>query len=388
MTPLSSLHYIILLTVLSHIAFAGSRVTVSLYAIHLHASPFTIGLLMALYAFLPALLSIAVGRLIDRIGVRVPMVVGSLLMVLGTFAPVLLHGVNALYFASALIGTGFMVMSVGGYQVVGELSSAEQRPTHFSLLALGFSVSGFSGPMVAGFAIDHLGHMQSFLILAAFAFTPAIALGVNRVSLPRPHGHVERPSESAIIDLLRNRDLRRIYIAVALFSVAWDVYIFAVPVYGYRIGLSASQIGLIMGSFAAATFTIRLAMPFIVRHVKPWRLMMVSSLVAAMSYFLIPLAANALILMALLFLLGLGLGAPQPVVLSLLHESAPHGRGGEAVGVRILLINMSQTVMPLVFGALGAALGIMPVFWLTALCLTTGGWLAHKRAFVEHKPMS
>ena len=387
MTPLSSLHYIILLTVLSHIAFAGSRVTVSLYAIHLHASPFTIGLLMALYAFLPALLSISVGRLIDRIGVRVPMMVGSLLMVMGALAPVLSHSVNALYVASALIGTGFMVISVGGYQVIGKLSTAAQRPTDFSLLALGFSVGGFSGPMIAGFAIDHLGHTQSFLILAAFAFTPAIALGVNRVSLPRPHGHVERPSESAIIDLLRNRDLRRIYIAVALFSVAWDVYIFAVPVYGYSIGLSASQIGVIMGSFAAATFAIRLAMPFIARHVKPWPLMMVSSLVAATSYFLIPLAANALILMALLFLLGLGLGAPQPVVLSLLHESAPHGRGGEAVGVRILLINMSQTVMPLVFGALGAAFGIMPVFWLTALCLTTGGWLAHKRAFVEHKPM-
>lgn len=386
--PLSSLHYIILLTVLSHIAFAGSRVTVSLYAIHLHASPFTIGLLMALYAFLPALLSISVGRLIDRIGVRVPMIVGSLLMVFGTLAPVLLNGINALYFASALIGTGFMVIGVGGYQVVGEQSTAEQRPAHFSLLALGFSVSGFSGPMIAGFAIDHLGHAQSFLMLAAFAFTPAIVLAVNRVRLPRPHGHAERPSESAVMDLLRNSDLRRIYIAVALFSVAWDVYIFAIPVYGYGIGLSASQIGLIMGSFAAATFAIRLAVPFIARNVKPWPLMMASSLVAAASYFLIPLAANALILMALLFLLGLGLGAPQPVVLSLLHETAPPGRGGEAVGVRILLINLSQTVMPLVFGALGAALGIVPVFWLTALCLTAGGWLAHKRAFVDHKPMS
>jgi MFS family permease len=142
-----------------------------------------------------------------------------------------------------------------------------------------------------------------------------------------------------------------------------------------------------MGSFAAATFTIRLAMPIIAHHIKPWSLMMVSSLVAAASYFLIPLASNALILMALLFLLGLGLGAPQPIVLSLLHESAPPGRGGEAVGVRILLINLSQTVMPLVFGALGAALGIMPVFWLTAFCLTTGGWLAHKRAFAEIKPV-
>lgn len=307
------------------------------------------------------------------------MIGGSLLAVLGAFVPFLWNDLGSLYFASALIGTGFMVIGVGVYQVVGELSTPEQRPTHFSLLSLGFSLGGFAGPMAAGFAIDNAGHAQTFLIFAAFALVPAIALAINAVPLPRPHGHVERPSEAAVLDLLRNRELRRIYIAVALFSVAWDVFNFAIPLYGSHIGLSASQIGVIMGSFAAATFVIRFAVPFIARRIKPWTLMMISSLIAATSYFLVPFTANVAMLTALLFLLGLGLGAPQPVVLSLLHDSAPPGRGGEAVGVRILLINASQTVMPLLFGAVGSALGIMPVFWATAICLAVGGWLARRR---------
>ena len=376
---MSRLHYIVLLTILSHIAYTGSRVTVSLFAIHLHASAFTVGLLMALYAFFPALFSITAGRLTDRIGVRGPMIGGSLLAVLGAFVPFLWNDLGSLYFTSALIGTGFMVIGVGVYQVVGELSTPEQRPTHFSLLSLGFSLGGFTGPMAAGFAIDNANHAQTFLIFAAFALVPAVALAINPVPLPRPHGHVERPSEAAVLDLLRNRELRRIYIAVALFSVAWDVFNFAIPLYGSHIGLSASQIGVIMGSFAAATFVIRFAVPFIARRIKPWTLMMISSLIAATSYFLVPFTANVAMLTALLFLLGLGLGAPQPVVLSLLHDSAPPGRGSEAVGVRILLINASQTVMPLLFGAVGTALGIMPVFWATAICLAVGGWLARRR---------
>ena len=58
----------IVLTVLTHVAFVVSRVTIALYGIHLGATPLTVGVLMSLYAFLPMLLAVYVGRLIDRIG--------------------------------------------------------------------------------------------------------------------------------------------------------------------------------------------------------------------------------------------------------------------------------------------------------------------------------
>jgi len=43
----------------------------------------------------------------------------------------------------------------------------------------------------------------------------------------------------------------------------------------------------------------------------------------------------------------------QPMVMSLLHNTTPAGRVGEAIGVRMSLVNMSQIAMPLLFGALG-----------------------------------
>ena len=60
---------VILLTVLSHTGFVGSRMVVSLYALNQQASPFTVGALLSLYALLPMLLAVAAGRLIDRVGV-------------------------------------------------------------------------------------------------------------------------------------------------------------------------------------------------------------------------------------------------------------------------------------------------------------------------------
>jgi hypothetical protein len=64
--------------------------------------------------------------------------------------------------------------------------------------------------------------------------------------------------------------------------------------------------------------------------------------------------------------------------MSLLYTHAPPGRGGEAVAVRTLLINFSQAGMPLLFGALGAVLGMTPVFWTMGAVLAGSAWVLRK----------
>ena len=100
---------------------------------------------------------------------------------------------------------------------------------------------------------------------------------------------------------------------------------------------------------------------------------------AGIVYLLFPFAHAAPTLMALSFSLGLGLGMSQPMVMSLLHSHAPPGRMGEAAGVRMSLVQTMSVCVPLLFGALGATIGLTPVFWSVGVCLATGGWLT-KRA--------
>jgi len=78
------------------------------------------------------------------------------------------------------------------------------------------------------------------------------------------------------------------------------------------------------------------------------------------------------------FCLGLGLGSGQPMVMSLLHAHAPAGRIGEAVGVRMSLIQASSVAVPLLFGALGASVGLAPVFWSVGATLAAGGYLTRR----------
>jgi MFS family permease len=60
--------------------------------------------------------------------------------------------------------------------------------------------------------------------------------------------------------------------------------------------------------------------------------------------------------------MGIGLGASQPIVLSLLHNVSPPGRIGEVNGMRMTMISTSQWTMPLVFGSLSATTGLLPLF--------------------------
>jgi MFS family permease len=161
--------------------------------------------------------------------------------------------------------------------------------------------------------------------------------------------------------------------------MGWDLYTFVMPVYGSSIGLSASTIGVIMGTFAAATFAVRLAMPALSRHLKEWPMVIAAMAIAGVSYALFPLAKSVPPLMALSFLLGLGLGCAQPFIMSLLYAASPPGRQGEVIGVRTTMLNGSHTFLPLAMGALGAALGMGPVFWAMAAFLFSGAGFAWRR---------
>jgi MFS family permease len=374
-----SLYVLILFSVLNHSAYVGSRVAVSLFAIHLDASPLVVGTLMSLYGVLPMLFSVSVGRLSDRIGPRAPMLSGSILVVSGALLAFAFPGVTTLYFAAALIGTGFMTFQVTVQNIVGFIGKPERRPANFSKVAVGFSISAFLGPMLTGLAIDGLGYLPAFLFLALLPVATIVALAADKLPLPRLPSQGKRTGERRIAELLTHRDLRRVFMISGMQAMAWELFTFMMPVYGASIGLSASMIGVVMGCFAAATFSIRLALPYLTRRVTAWRLMSMALLTAGIVFALFPLAKTAAPLMALAFFLGVGLGSAQPMVMAMLHDVVPEGRTGEAVGIRSTVITTGQTVMPLLYGALGSVVGFPAVFWTVAVALAAGSRIARRR---------
>ena len=366
--------------VCAHVALAAARVTTSLYALSLQASEFTVGTLIALFAVFPMLLAVGMGRIIDRIGVYQPLRFGALIGSAGVLVAATVQSVAGLYVAAVLIGTGFMAIFIATQYAVGTLLEGEEKTAGFSQLAVGFSVSAFIGPMLAGFTIDHAGHSVAFLVCSLFTLLAfAIASGRTLQILP-VHQSTHSRARTSALQLLKNRELRGLYLVGITLAAAWDLFTFMVPVRGTQLGFSASIIGLILACFSVATFTVRMAMPLLLRHHHEWRILRITLSAAALCYVLLPFAQQPLTMAAAAFALGLALGSGQPNVLALLHSGAPAGRGAEAIAIRASLGNLSSVSLPLAYGAMGAVLGPFAVFWGLGALITLAIPVAARRA--------
>jgi MFS family permease len=368
---------IIAIAVLTHMAFVSARMTGSLYALANQASTFTVGVVLALFALVPMLIAVRAGRWLDAVGPWRPTVTGILLMLGGLILPAAFPYATAdvapLLVSAALVGTGATLAMLSVQQVVGERADPNHRAAAFSWLALGASISGFFGPVGSGILIDSFGHRVAFAVLVALVLLALALTWANRALLPARDGTVTGPEPLHPFELLKHTELRRVVIASALISMSWDLQTFMVPVHGTRVGLSASQIGFVLGSFSVATFSIRLAMPWLSRHFSEWQVLTYTLFSAAVAFVLFPFFSSLAPLLLVAFLLGLGLGAAQPNVMSLLHSRSPEGRVGEALGLRTTVMNSSHVVLPLVFGAFGSVLGATAMFWVMAGLVGTGG---------------
>lgn len=375
-----SIRFLVVLTVLVHLSFAGCRVIISLTAIHHGATPFIVGVVMSMLTVIAMLLAVRWGRWVDRVGVRGPMLAGAAAILAAMVLAWAVPRLETLFVVSPLAGSGFFLFHIAAGQAAAVIGRPEDRVRNFGLLALAFSTSGFLGPVLAGFAIDGIGHRGAMLALSTAALATVVALAARNVETPRhaPAAMAER-GERHIGDFLRIPGFRLVLIVSGALSMTWDLFAFVIPIHGSQIGLTASTIGIILGAFGAAVFVVRLVLPLVAHRVDEWRMLIGAMLLSGATLLAFPLVEGVPLLMALAFVLGVGLGGTQPLIMALLYEKAPAGRGAEVLSVRTWLINFSQTSAPLASGALAAALGMLPVFWAMGATLLVAGALAARR---------
>jgi len=368
-----AIYLIVLLCLLNHACFSGSRMVMSLYALELGASQFTIGVLMALYAICPLLFAIYAGRLADRLGPRGPMMAGTAGVGIAMLLPPLFPGLVTLYISALLIGSSFHFFFVSVHGTTGGVGGPENRARNYSLVSLGFSAAGLVGPFVSGLTIDHFGHLNAFLVLSAFTVTPFLLMWLKPGFLPKAAKATAGREQQRALDLWKMPKLRGAFIASGILSAAWDLFQFYFPIYGHSIGLSASVIGAVLAVFALATFVVRVLLPAWARRSSEAEILVYGIFISAFAFVLFPFFSNAWLLALVAFILGLGVGSGQPMSMSLIYALAPPGRSSEAAGLRVMVNNVAHLFIPLFFGSLGTAFGFVPVFLSNAAMLVAGG---------------
>jgi len=217
---------------------------------------------------------------------------------------------------------------------------------------------------------------------------PLLLLGLWTGWLPKtahvPLGREEK-AQHRVGDLLRNPPLRRALITAGIIETGLELYNLLLPIYGHRIGLSASEIGMILGTFGVALLLVRSLMAHLVTRSSEERVLAASLVLAAGVCLLFPFVTSFAALLAISFVLGLGLGCGSPLSMMLAYNRAPAGRSGEAMGLRQMVNKGTEILVPFVFGSLSTAFGMVPVFWLDAVLLAVAAALMRKDAAGNRK---
>ena len=373
---------LILAQVCLHACMAGTRMAAPLLALQQGYSPAAVGVLLALFSLMQVVLALPAGRFADQHGLKRPVQLSVLAACCGAGLAVAFPVFPTLCVAALLTGGATGAANLSMQRHVGRVASQAGGGTQlrkvFSWLAIGPAVSNFVGPFSAGLLIDYAGptpgsitgFRAAFLLMALLPLVTWLLVQRTREMPPivLPQG---APKPKAW-DLLKRPMFARLMLVNWFLSSCWDVHTFVVPVLGFERGISASSIGSILGAFALAAAAVRVGLPFVASHIKEYKIITGAMAVTCVLFVVYPFTQSALAMGVCSVLLGVALGTVQPMIMSTLHQITPEARHGEALGLRLMAINASSVLMPILFGTAGAVAGVAVVFWTVGAAVGLG----------------
>jgi MFS family permease len=369
---------ILFLTLIAFVALNASRIVLTLYALTLGAPASSVGVLGGMFYLFPLLLSWPIGALADRIGSRRLLFAGAAAGTGAMLLPYFVRDIGAFYVAAALSGLSIAFYHVTLQNLVGVMSAPEQRARNFSNFSLAGALTTFIGPLIAGLSIDHLGYATAALVIVALSASALIVLSFGWKLVP-PASRTLAPASKAG-NVPADPGVWRMLAASALVQLGTDLFQFYIPIYGHEIGLSASAIGSVLASFAVAAFVVRIFLPTLVKKAQPERVLMYSFYAGAVGFVIVPFFHSIPLLCLASFMFGLGMGCGTPLTVMLMFNRSSEGRSGRTLGIRLTTTNAVRVLGPIVFGAIGTAFGVPPVFWINAAIMAATGFVSRRGA--------
>lgn len=361
-------YFIVFLTFLFQIALKGSILLVSLYALHLQASPSFLGMLIASGSLLPIFLASVVGRLSDRISLNLLLTIGmigsGLSLMIIYFLEANLWGLLGV---QLLFGLFQIITVVSSQNLVGILSTEQTRTKNYSAYTLSVSIANFIGPLLVGFVIDLMNYTIVYFILGVFALIPGVLFLFIPIKSTKEEQKVVE-AKANFIQLLTDKNLRKVFITSGVILTAVGLFEFYFPIYANSIGLSASIIGILVGMNAIAFIISRLFLNRLQQKYSSEQILGRCLFIAGGAFLLLPFFTSIPMLALISFILGLGLGCCQPLSIVMAYNASPTGHTGEVLGIRLTVNKTVQFAVPLIFGSI-SFVGFIPIFWMNSLLL-------------------
>jgi MFS family permease len=344
----------------------------------------TIGLIVGAGALAPALFSIAVGAVIDRIGPRRTFLLGTAGSVVIGLAFVLVTDYWWFLLLQPLAGIARNVAWVASQGYITSIGEPAERPALTGRFSFFSNVSTMVAPLLCGAAAQVVGFRWALLVPALYAMA-FLFVGWLLVEPPAERDTPRVAQGTGLRSALDLVAVRGIQVVLLLsFTRLWITLVHSsfLPLFLVDKGFDPATIGLVSATSGFVAAALAPTAGFWTRRTSPEKVAALSLGCGALGILLIPHVAMIPIVFLPSALVGIGGGLSLPLLLSAMANAAPAGRRGVALGLRGMVNQTASTVAPVLVGPIIAALGVAAGFstgGLAAMLMLSGAWLFHGR---------
>jgi MFS family permease len=326
-----------------------------------------VGIVIAMYGLWQAVARIPVGMAVDATGRRRPfLATGFLFAAAG--AMVMGVGQTAFALATGRALTGFAAATwVPLVALFAGFYSPEKSVYSASVLTMTGAVGRLSAMSVGGLLSDLGGERLPFYLAAVSGLLAALVI----LAVPFRRGAQQQPSMKGLLAMSRSADLMIPTLLQTFASFAsWAVLLSFVPVLAQRLGATDAVKGLLMSASTAASLGGNLLVTTLARRTRPLRLLPGAILLQAAGIVAAALAPSLAVLFAAAVVMGVSTGVSYPTLMGLSVARVSPAERATAMGVHQAVYAVGMFTGPWYAGAIAEAVGIRPMFALTAALVT------------------
>ncbi len=356
------------LPIISVVTFLGFLDThlllpvMALYAYGLGASVGIIGLIIGLYSITNTIANILSGRLIDRVGYKVPLVAGLIGDALGMFfyslcrLPIHLALVRVFHGASGgLVGPATM-------SITADYSGRTQKGR-----AMGFYGMSLAAATLVGYGLGGIVIAPRFGYKAVFLFGAILLIIGVVLSLLLP-GNKKRGGMTAktsfgetlnqVKGLLRRKGLNLSYCSIFAHYFAFGGVITLLPIYVNNLGMEAFHVAVLLVTFIIMFIIVQFPSGTLSDKVGRLIPTIAGLSLSIVSLVILPSVATFPLLAAVMALYGIGYGILFPSISALVADHTVPEERGMATGVFHALLTAGVAIGAPLVGWVGEGVGV------------------------------
>ena len=375
------MHYRLLLPILAtafieQTVVAIVRVTTSYRAVELGLSVVWLGIITAVYAVLPMIVGLQIGRFIDRGHDATTTWIGGVLLIVSCCGFALISSLPALLVLTAITGTAHLMFNIS-QQVLctrcGTGPGAIERAigNYMVANALGQGL----GPYIVAWA-GGAASVPPVKFLFGVAAAGSIVTFASALTI-RPSGAGKLRSRAGppppLRELLFIPGLTSTILVSVVTVVAQDLIVVYLPLLGAARGMTVDAVGTMLALRAGCSMLSRLMFARLHARLGRITLTTIATFVAAAAYASLALPLSLPVMYVAIAIAGFALSISITASIAAVLGMASGGAIGTANSLRTMANRVGQMIIPFLASLLAAATGTAGIFVIIGVSLAASG---------------